>query len=138
MRVGVGADTEDAEQHKNGGDDQRQKAGVSGNTAGTFPIALPQTLGQQGVCPDTGADAHRHHQHLQRKGESECIQRSLTVFFHVGHKGAVHDVIHSLQHHGEHHGNAHGQHQPFDRHDLHFVRLFYLFHCLSPLFFLTK
>ena len=78
----------------------------------------------------------RHHQHLYRKCQCQCIQRHLSVFSHIGYESTVHNIIDCLQHHRQHHRHSHRQHQLIDRHCPHPVLCFFLFHNKPPVYYL--
>ena len=62
-------------------------------------ITLTERACDERICANTGADADGDHHHLHRKRKCQRIDRDFTVFRHVCHKIAVHNVVDRLQHH---------------------------------------
>ena len=108
--------TKDAENHKNGRNDDAEKDAVARRPRDPLFVLLPQLARKHGADADTGADAKGDDQHLDGEGEGQGVDGELSSVDHtaaVGHsrdEHAVDDVVHRLQYHRQNNRKSHRQH----------------------------
>ena len=102
-----------------------KKKTVAGYFIGAVKIFGAQSARKKRIDSHTRADSNSYHQALRGKGERHCRQRIVICLINPRNKNAVYHIIKSLYQHRRHHRRRHGQKQFIDRHNAHFILLWF-------------
>ena len=115
-----GMGEEQAEDHEQGGEQNRQQHAVARGAVGAFVVLLAQGFRQQGIDAHAHAGGAADEQVLDGEGQGKGGDGGLGD---PGDIDAVHDVVQRLDEHGDHQGQRHVYKEPADGPSAHLVAL---------------